>query len=357
MDFNNGSNDDLPPRTWKSWWNGLPGWLRIGFSAVFASAVLQVAIILRIMVGLTDPHEASLLRQRGAEVGYASNFRRESFPGSNLIIEGLHGRSCNDVYFIRLYENGTDEELKLIATSFPNLKQIYLMSGMYSVEGLKSLSACQKLEHVYLDCTDADDAVVESLSKCEMISLLSLEQTLVSDAAIPALKKLPRLAKLVVYETDVSFEAIQELRTTRGKLQVLTERDFAPEAFVASIRWSDGKRSRRFQGHFKAEINPAGRESSSVTGSPFHCRDLILLWSGKNLRGGRDGDYEGGRDGDYVVTLQLGNYDAEPVTIPMKNGELVAKSVEFQMPVTEPEALKSKLNGKADRRFPTTELK
>ena len=94
-----------------------------------------------------------------------------------------------------------------------------------------------------------------------------------------------------------------------------------------------------------------------MTGSPFHCRDLILLWSGKNLRGGRDGDYEGGRDGDYVVTLQLGNYDAEPVTIPMKNGELVAKSVEFQMPVTEPEALKSKLNGKADRRFPTTELK
>ena len=349
MNFNNGNNDDLPPRTWKSWWSGLPAWFRIGFWTFYASAVLQVAIILRIMVGLTDPHEASLLWQRGAGVEYASPFKRESIPGSNLIIAGLRGRSCNDVDTVQLYENGTDEDLKLIATRFPNLKRIYLMNGTYSVEGLKGLAACRKLEHVYLDRTDADDAVVESLSKCEMISELSLHDTLVSDSAIPAMKRLPRLVKLVVYETDISLEAIQEWRTSQPNLQVLTERDFAPEAFVASIRWSDGKRSRRFQGHFKAEINPAGRESSSVTGSPFYCRDLILLWSGKNLRGGRDGD--------YVVTLQLGNYDAEPVTIPMKNGELVAKSVEFRMPVIEAEALKSKLNGKANRRFPTTELK
>ena len=341
MDFNNDPNDDLPTRTWKSWWNGLPAWFRIGFWTVYGSAVLQVAIILRIMVGLTDPHEASLLRQRGAGVHYASPFKRESIPGSNLIIAGLRGRSCNDVDTVQLREIGTDEDLKLIATRFPNLKKIYLMYGTYSVEGLKALSACRKLVHVYLDRTDADDAVVESLSKCVMISELSLEQTLVSDAAIPALNKLPRLAKLVVYETDVRFEAIQELRTTRGKLQVLTERDGAPETFVASIRWVDGKRSRRFQGYFKAEINSTGKESSSmVTGSPFYCRDLILLWSDKKLRGGRDGD--------CVVTLQLGDYDAEPVTIPMKNGKLTAKSVEFRMPVIEAEALKSKLNGKAN---------
>ena len=343
MDFNNGPNDDLPPRTWKSWWNGLPGWFRIGFWTVYASAVLQVAIILRIMVGLTDPHEASLLRQRGAGVQYASPFKRESIPGSNLIIAGLRGRSRNHVDTVQLRENGTDEDLKLIATRFPNVKQVYLMYGTYSVEGLKSLSACQKLEHVHLDHTDADDAVVESLSKCEMISELSLHDTLVSDAAIPALKKLPRLAKLVIYETDIRFEAIQELRKSQPKLQILTERDWAPEAFVASIRWADGQRSRRFQGYFKAEINPAGKESSSVTGSPFDCRDLILLWSDKNLRGGRDGD--------YVVTLQLGDIEAEPITIPMKNGKLTAKSVEFRMPVTEAEALKSKLNGKENSPF------
>ncbi len=349
MDFNNGPNDDLPPRTWKSWWNGLPAWFRIGFWTFYASAVLQVAIILRIMVGLTDPHEASLLRQRRAGVQYASPFKRESIPGSNLIIAGLRGRSRNDVDTVQLRENGTDEDLKLIATRFPNLKKIYLMYGTYSVEGLKALSACRKLEHVYLDRTDADDAVVESLSRCEMISELSLERTLLSDAAIPALKRLPRLAKLVVYETDVSFEAIKELRTSQPKLQILTERDWARETFAASIRWSDGERSRRFQGYFKAEINPAGKESSSVTGSPFDCRDLILLWSDINLWGGRDGD--------YVVTLQLGDIEAEPVTIPMKNGKLTAKSVEFRMPVTEAEALKSKLNGKENSRFPTTELK
>ncbi|MEI8018297.1 MAG: hypothetical protein WCH39_08840 [Schlesneria sp.] len=335
MSFSNGNNDDLPPRSWKSWWNGLPGWFRIGFWAVFASAVLQVAIILRIIVGLTDPYEVSLLRQRGAGVGYASNFKRESFPGSNLISEGLRGRSRDDVYFVQLREKGTDEDLKLIAARFPNLRQIHLLYGVYSVEGLKALSACRKLEHVSLDCTDADDAVVESLSKCEMISHLSLERTLVSDAAIPALERLPRLKTLVTYETDISFEAIQELRASRGKLQVL-----AVDTIVASIRWSDGKRSRRFQGAYKADIKPAGRERSSVTGSSFDFRDLNLLWSDNNFRGHGDGD--------YVFTLQLGDYESEHVTIPLKNGSLAVRSVEFQMPVTEAEALRSKLNGKAN---------
>jgi hypothetical protein len=328
------TGNDVPQRTWRGWWRDQPGWFRIGCRTVFASIVVQVAFAIRIAVGLIDPHEVALLRQKGANVLYTSDAMWDPIPGALLIRAGLWGRSCNDVYFIRLDEHGTDEDLKLIGARFPNLKCIYLRSATISEEGLNALTSCRKLQQLELDCTDVDDVVVECLTRFEAISSLSVEGTLVSDAAIPTLKKIPHLGRINVSKTDVSLAAIQEWRTSQPKLVIQTERDRIPDALVASIRWSDGKRSRRFQGHFKSGIPSVGKTHAWLMSKGLHARHHVGLWWDPAQLDDR-------RDGDYVFTLQLGDYEAEPVTIPMKDGKFAVDSFEFRMPVTEAEALQS----------------
>ena len=328
------TGNDVPRRTWRGWWRDLPGWFRIGFWAVFATVVVQVAFAIRIMIGLIDPPEVTLLRQTGANVLYTSDAMWDPIPGALLIRAGLWGRSCNDVYFIRLDEYGTDEELKLIGAKFPNLKTISLRSATITAEGLNALAACQKLDLLILELTDADDAVVESLTKFETISDLSLEGALVRDASIPMLKKLPRLVRLNVSLTDISLAAIQEWRTSQPKLVIQTERDRIPGALVASIRWSDGKRSRRFQGNYKSGVPAIGKTHAWLTGSNLNASHHVGLWWDP-------AQLEDRRDGNYVFTLRLGDYEAQPVTIPMKDGKFAVDSFEFRMPVTEAEALQS----------------
>ena len=328
------TGNDVSRRTWRGWWRDLPAWFRIGFWAVFATFVVQVAFAIRIMVGLIDPREVTLLRQKGANVLYTSDAMWDPIPGALLIRAGLWGRSRNDVYFIRLDEHGTDEDLKLIGAKFPNLKRISLRSAIISSEGLKALSACRKLEHLELDYTDADDAVVESLTKFERISWLSLDGTLVSDTTIPMLKKILNLRQISVCKTDVSLAAIQEWRTSQPKLEILTERDRIPDALVASIRWSDGKHSRRFQGHFKSGIPTVGKTHAWMMSKGLNANHHVGLWWDP-------AQFEDRRDGDYVFTLRLGDYEAQPVTIPMKDGKFAVDSFEFRMSVTEAEALQS----------------
>ena len=328
------TGNDVPRRTWRGWWRDLPGWFRIGCWAVFASIVVQVAFAIRIAVGLIDPHEVASLRQLGAAVLYTSDAMWDPIPGVLLIRAGLRGRSCNDVYFIRLDEHGTDEELKLIGAKFPNLKRISLRSATFSAEGLNALTACRKLEHLELDRTDVDDVTVETLSRFEMISWLSLEGTLVSDASIPTLKKIPRLIQVNVSKTDISLAAIQEWRTSQPKLVIQTEKDRIPDALVASIRWSDGKRSRRFQGLYKSGIPTIGKTHAWLMSSNLNASHHVGLWWDS-------AQLESCADGDYVFTLRLGDYEAQPVTIPMKDGKFAVDSFEFRMPVTEAEALKS----------------
>jgi hypothetical protein len=333
------TGNDVPLRNWRGWWRDLPGWLRIGCCALFASVVVQVAFVIRIMVGLIDPLEVTLLRQKGANVLYTSDAMWDPIPGALLIRAGLWGRSCHDVYFIRLDEHVTDEDLKLIGAKFPNLKRISLRFGTFSVEGINFLANCQKLDHVDLDLTDADDAVVESLSKFPMISYLGLQGTLVSNAAIPSLKKFPRLLRINVCQTDISLAAIHEWRKSQPNLDIVTERDLIPNAIRASIRWSDGKRSRRFQGNYKSGVPTVGKTHAWMMGSNLNASRQVQLWWDPM-------QFEDHRDGDYVFTLQLGGYDAEPVTIPMNDGKFAVDSFEFRMPITEAEALKSKFNVK-----------
>ncbi len=325
---------DVPRRTWRGWWRDLPGWFRIGLGVVFVSAVVQAAFVLRVTVGLIDPHEVTLLRQKGAAVLYTSDAMWDPIPGFHRIHAGLRGRSCNDVYFIRLDEHGTDDDLKRIGARFPNLKRISLRSATFSAEGLNALAGCQKLDHVDLDLTDADDAVVASLSKFPMISYLGLQGTLVSNVAIPSLKKFPRLLRINVCQTDISLATIHEWRKSQPNLDIVTERDRIPDAIRASIRWSDGKRSRRFQGRYKSGIPTIGKTHAWLMSSNLSASHHVGLWWDP-------AQLESRADGDYVFTLQLGDYEAEPVTIPMKDGKFAVDSFEFRMPVTEAEALQS----------------
>ena len=327
------TGNEVPRRTWKEWWRELPGWFRIGLGVVFVSAVVQAAFVLRVTVGLIDPQEVTLLRQKGAVVLYASDTMWDPIPGFHRIRAGLRGRSCNDVYFIRLDVHGTDEELKRIGASFPNLKRISLRSVTFTAEGLNALAGCQMLDHIDLDLTDADDAVVAYLSKFPMISYLGLQGTLVSNAAISSLKKFPRLRRINVCQTDISLATIHEWRKSQPNLDIVTEKDRIPDALVASILWSDGKRSRHFEGKYKSGIPAIGKTHAWMMSSNLNASHPTGLWWDP-------AQFEDRRDGDYVFTLRLGDYDAEPVTIPMKDGKFAVDSFEFRMPVTEAEALK-----------------
>ena len=46
-------------------------------------------------------------------------------------------------------------------------------------------------------------------------------------------------------------------------------------------------------------------------------------------------------DGDYRFSLKIGKHDAQPVIVTIQDGEPSTRSIEFRMPVTKAEALRS----------------
>lgn len=131
--------NDLPPRTWRSWWLARPKWFRIGCWAAGVMIVLHVALALRICLGLIESQAIRSLKEgRSVSIRYSWE-NEERFSGEHLLLAGLLGRSCDHVTDVRIYK-GSDAELKLIADNFPNLRSLDFPSAEVTPAGLASLS-------------------------------------------------------------------------------------------------------------------------------------------------------------------------------------------------------------------------
>ena len=327
-------NSDLPPRSWRRWWGDLPGWFRIGFWALLACLGLQILIAVRIAIGLIEPAEITALRRPGIHIIFASDRQGEPFRGFNRLLDGMKGRSSNDVVAIRLGSLGTDDDLKQIGTHFPNLEDLYLTDASISAEGLRHLRSCKKLSELDLSETDVDDEAVKVLEEFSRLGRVHLQWTLVTNASIPALEGMAArnsLQQVNVAYTDISLAAIQAWRTRqtgRGPV-VLTEKDQVPDGIQASIRWADGIRSRRFRG-----VSVVGIRRPSHRG----VGGMTMTSSTLNHFGLWRSPQEFAESGEYLLTLKLGNHDAEPVVVTITDGKPSTTNIEFRMPVTKEEA-------------------
>src|SRR5262245_29337840 len=61
---------DLPQRTWRQWWRELPGYWRIGTWALLLLMAANLAVALRVYIGLHESSVIQDLRSRGANIEY-----------------------------------------------------------------------------------------------------------------------------------------------------------------------------------------------------------------------------------------------------------------------------------------------
>lgn len=347
-----GPSETRSRQNWREWWWTLPKWLRILYRTMCILFFLQIALAVRVGIGLREAGEIVTLRERGAAVWYPWE-TIEILPFSpprawiptylmvrrnyRLFIAGLWGRSTDNVVGISL-TSGTDGDLDLIGRHFHNLKILTFSKSNFSSGSLRSLSACQELESLDLSYTDLNDEGVQILTKNEGLKQLQLNATLVSDRSIPLLRQLKSLERIEVYMTDLSASAIQEWRATatNSELEIELGSDVLPMELSATIRWSDGRRSANFSGDWHLlQEGPLGSPKMETNDSSqtFLGRN-DLSWP-EEMNANKVGD---AIDGDYRYTLKLGQFASEPVIIHRKNGRPTIKQFEFRMPVTKNEA-------------------
>ena len=209
------------------------------------SVCLLVLIVLRIVVGLSETSEVIALRRiSGNHVYYVGHRDGEPFPGYRKLIVGLKGRSNADVEGLSLILVG-DADLKRVATHFPNLKFLWLHHSSVTLNGLRHLQTCGKLEDLDLTDSDLGDDTVKLILDSLRLESLTLNGMYVTDASGPVIAKAIESGKLRtihVSQTELSMEAIEELRTKFAAtgLYIGTEKDLFPDGILGGIRWSDG---------------------------------------------------------------------------------------------------------------------
>lgn len=335
--------------------------------------VLHVVLVLRIGVGLMGSREIRSLRDRGARLDFESDWRPIRSRGQyvlNILVDGTigRGRSNADVFSIELtganeFSSGcTDEEIKFIASHFPNLKRLWISHSPVSSAGLKPLLNCQRLQELGLGDTDINDDAIEILAGLKNLQVLSLVGTLVSDRTLEALQKSPALVNINVAYTDVSLEAIHSFRQQAGTrtISVTSILDKQPESMIGVIRWSDGSRSGRFAGDFEICLEGPLKQRESPDLYVFDHEELRrhnLWWDVQHFEVGewhREWQYYGFNargpgmtvknttiqlaDGEYRVMLKLGQVQSESVNFQIQDGRPATHLLEFQMPCARAEA-------------------
>lgn len=179
------------PRTWRRWWQARPRWLKIAVWTGVGAIVLQGAIAVRIWIGLTDTPEMARIRAMGGGVSFHGAFspskptRQQQF---RLLVEGFWGRSNRDVVYICVQRTGSDELLKWICQTFPNLEVLIVRESPITSAGLAEIAGLSQVRYVDFCATNLDDRAAESLSQLPELKTLDLSDTLLTDAAIPVLR-------------------------------------------------------------------------------------------------------------------------------------------------------------------------
>jgi hypothetical protein len=332
---------DLPSRTWHRWWLEWPKWFRIGCWAAIVmfgmQVVMAIALAIRVHYGLKPTPEIAALQRRGVLVVYDSNRYGEPFRGYNDIVDGVKGRTNADVTGIRFPTSSGDQakfrateaDLLDIGRQFPNLEWLAVGDGDITVAVLADFQRLMNLRTLELAQLDIDDAIVEQLSQLKRLNRLDLAETLVTDASVPLLQSISNLEHVNLSYTDVSLAAIQNWRAAprTGTCFIGTEKVAGFDAVLGSIRWKDGGRSAGFPGSYSRIQKFAGGSSSEMSTGLTRTR----LWWPPSAWGNGNGDYQ--------LSLKLGDYESEPVTVTVQDGKPSIDRIEFVMPCTKAEAL------------------
>lgn len=330
--------NDLPPRTWQTWWLAWPKWFRIGCYAALGLALLHVAVAIRIGIGLIESAEIRQLRSQGARIEYDWEWNVERFPGEHLLTGGLRGRSCRNVVSIADFE-GDEGQLKCIAERFPRICQIFLHETDVTLAELRELNRCRELVSLDLTGTNVDDAGIQELANCKSKIGLRLTGTLVTNESLASLQRM-KLSEVYLDETDVTRDYGATENIVDSRFDVLY-----------SIRWSDGHRSASFRHPFVVQVH--GRkeflENESQIRFPFErLSGRRLYWSSpdtpvsakEQIANDRFYDLLQRGCGEIQVTLQIGDHVSQPASVLLEENSSVCR-VEFLMPCTKAEALQS----------------
>lgn len=334
--------DDLTRRTWRQWWRELPGYYRIGVWTVLAVVGLHVAVAVRIYFGLQEAAAINVLRGQGHSIYFFWELQKERYRGEHLIKSGLFGRSPRNVDTIIFQCCCDGQDLLRIGQSFPNLESVSFINAEIKTDDLAHLRNCSRIRKIAIMHANVDDAIDKYLEFFPKLSHISLIGTLVGDDTLHALLKMPEIEYIDVSYTDVSGKAVELAldNNLSKRLKIKTESRYQnnPRTEVVSvIRWSDGARTAVFNGPYELrytlqEIDPEVDQLISGSLQTEYFTRSSGWWSEGNMNVW---------NGDYQTTLTLGKQTSEPVIITFEAGIPLPRHVEFRMPVTREEALRS----------------
>jgi len=322
------------PRTWRRWWHEQPRWLKIAAWTVVGSIVVQATIAVRIWVGLMDTPEVARIRAIGGGVSFHGAFypsrptRQQQF---RLLVEGFWGRSNRDVVYICVQRTGSDELLKWICQTFPNLEVLIVRESPITTAGLSHLSQLSQVRYVDFRATNLNDLAAAPLSQLPKLETLDLSDTLITDTAIPELRESSSLAALAVKGTEIGRVAYVKWLASRSNPRLLTT--FVPRAnelsIPGSIRWADGSVSAVFEGRVEliANYRLVDGESSE--------KQLYKGLFTRSLAQDFFLELANGADGDYSFSLTLDGHVSDPVTFQVIDGRPSVRRLDFVMPVDE----------------------
>lgn len=295
---------------------------------------MQVAIAVRIRVGLMDTPEMARIRAMGGGV----SFRGTSSPSRptrqqqlRFLKEGFWGRSNRDVDYVCVRRTGSDELLRWICQTFPNLDVLIVQESPITMAGLSHLSQLSLVRHVDFRATNLNDLAAVPLSQLPELKTLDLSDTLLTDAAIPVLMKNTSLSILVDTGTEISREAKTEWLASRS--DPLLVKTFAPKddelSIPGSVRWADGSVSAVFEG--RVEIHASYRLADGEERSEQLYQGLFF----RSLVQGFFLKLANCADGEYRFVLTLNGHTSAPVTFQVTEGRPSLSRMEFVVPVDE----------------------
>jgi hypothetical protein len=321
------STIDLPPRTWPQWWRELPGYWRIGTWAALVVSVLNIGIAARMAFGLIESLRTTALRNRGAMIYYFWHDENSAPPRTDDWQQAsIYGRSRRNVTALILTDvrNFQAVELPGLLSDYPNLKFLNLAGLPITVKDLEAVKNCRRLRMLALADTDVDDGIAEIANQLPDLEELYLQGTLVTDELIPRLAEHPELKGIVIMGTvaaETDSQLPHRFKTRYGQANWVW----------ASTRWADG----RFAWSHR-ELFTLSHEGPLASPGVKPTRTISpLIGNVPNLQTGSL------TDGEYRLILEIGEVQSEPVIVTVVSGQTETPHIQFRMPVTKDEALRS----------------
>lgn len=344
-------------------------------------AAIQVAFVVWMVPGYFESEKISKLRRQGALITYDWQRPGQPTPDPRVnswistIKTGLYGQSPARVVDITLHDAFTDNRtLEHIGRNFPNLQWLRINdpNSRITVEGLKSLQNCRRLEGLtlwgrtidddfleavvaldglrhlgftestiaardlsplrsldqlrglYLTGSDITDLQLAPISDMKTLITLDISGTRVTDGSAAILQELPQLQYVRAEHTDITLPAIQKWRETvkAGLPKIYT--DLEVSGTYAVVRWADGRITGNVQPELPLHVTgPLG----SADGAKSPSEIKVSFASGP-----LDAVITKLADGRYRVIAKDGDIESEPVFITVENGNAPDGRIEFRMP-------------------------